>query len=322
MASIKISNLPDLMAPNVSVNDYFIVNDENQTTSKLKFTEFVTALSNQNYVFSGTVRFTGSVTIDIIDDSSSNVYTKASVNTLIAESEARSLVPVTANATDISQLQNLLPAPTSGGLFLAGTFSGAAAAATQVVNAINAVAAESDTTKSELSILEGFVNSNTSNIGVLQSVTAAHLLEINALKLSVNGDGTSTNPGFEGRIAANEVAIAALDDQLNAANTGVTAELSAIDVRVTDIETSLTATGGGIKDEVDANSVLAQQGVDDSAAVAVDVAQHRTDLKAALAQISTGLETYGTNNQSASGNDVIGELVRLIAIELDTGNLA
>lgn len=142
MASIKISNLPDLQSGSVSANDYFIVNDENQTTSKLKFTEFVTALGNQNYVFSGDVSFTGQLSVNIVDDTSSNVYTKSSVNTLIAESEARTLIPVTENATDISQLQNLLPAPTSGGLFLAGTFSGAAAAATQVVPAINAVAVE------------------------------------------------------------------------------------------------------------------------------------------------------------------------------------
>lgn len=314
MASIKISNLPDLQSGSVSANDYFIVNDENQTTSKLKFTEFVTALGNQNYVFSGAVRFTGSVTLDIIDDTSSNVYTKSSVNTLIAESEARTLIPVTENATDISQLQNLLPAPSSGGLFLAGTFSGAAAAATQVVTAINAVAAESDTTKSELSTVEGLVNTNGSNIGQLQATTSNNIVRISALEDTVDGDGT--NPGLEGRIAANEVAIAALDDQLNDASTGITTELTAIDGRVTAIETSLTALGAGIKDEVDANTLLAQQGVDDAAAVAVDVAQHRTDLRTALANISSGLDTFGSANAAASGNDVIGELVRLINLEL------
>ena len=314
MASIKISNLPDLLAPSVSENDYFIVNDENQTTSKLKFTEFVTALGNQNYVFSGTVRFTGSVTLDIIDDTSSNVYTKTSVNTLIAESEARTLIPVTANATAISQLKNLLPAPTSGGLFLAGTFGGAASAATQVVTAINAVAAESNATKSELSTVETIVNTNGSNIGQLQATTSNNIARISALEGTVNGDGT--NPGLEGRIAANEATIAALDDQLNDASTGITTELTAIDGRVTAIETSLTVLGAGIKDEVDANALLAQQGVDDAADVAVDVAQHRTDLRTALANISSGLDTFGSANGAASGNDVIGELVRLINLEL------
>lgn len=169
MASIKISNLPSLMAPSLSDNDYFIVNDENQTTSKLQFTEFVKALGNQDYTFSGAVNFTGSVSVNIVDELNSNIYTKASVDALIAESEARDNVKILANATDINQLQNLLPAPTSGGLFLAGTFSGAASTATQVVTAINLVSDKVTADAADLTTLEGSITTINSELASLRT---------------------------------------------------------------------------------------------------------------------------------------------------------
>jgi len=317
MASIKISNLPDLTPDRVTNNDYFIVNDENQTTTKLRFADLVTAISDENITFTGVVRFTGGVNVDVIDDTSSNVYTKNSVNVLISESEARSEALINENKSDITRLVSLTKAPSTGGIYLNGTFSGAAAAATNLVDAVNAVANQSTASKTELDAVEAVVNTNATNIGQLQAITSDHGNRIVALEDTVNG--TPGNPGFEDRIAANEVAIAALDDALNDATTGVIVEITSLKTRVDAIETSLTAGEGGIKDEVDANAVLAQQGVDDAAAASAEVDSQRTDIRGALANISSGLDTFGTSNQTATGNEVIAELVRLINLELGAG---
>lgn len=317
MASIKISNLPDLTADRVTNNDYFIVNDENQTTTKLRFVDLVEAFGGQNVTFTGVVRFTGSVSIDVIDDTDSNVYTKTSVNTLIAESEARSAALVQANTNDITRLVSLTKAPSIGGIYLSGTFTGAADGSSNLVDAVNAVATESDATKTELATVESLVNTNGTNIGTLQANVSDHETRIVALETTVDGDGV--NPGLEARIAANETAIADLSTTINDPSTGVVAEITELKVRVLSIEESLTAGEGGIKDEVDANTVLAQQGVDDASNVASTVADNKNDLRTALAAISSGLDTYGTNNVAATGNDVIAELVRLINIELAPG---
>lgn len=252
MASIKISNLPSLTATSVSNNDYFIVNDENQTTSKLQFTEFVEALSNQNYTFSGVVNFTGSVSVNVVDDTSSNIYTKASVNTLIAESEARDNVKILANTTDITQLQNLIPAPTSGGLFAAGTFTGAASTANQLVSALNLVANQSSTTSTEISAISSGLNDNTqaianntasvvtltaavdeaeTDIEALEASVATAEQEIDALQAAV-GDASSglteDLTTLTGRVAANEADLVVLKDDPTTATAVTAVETTAV----------------------------------------------------------------------------------------------
>ena len=76
---------------------------------------------------------------------------------------------ILANATDINQLQNLLPAPTSGGLFLAGTFSGAASTATQVVTAINLVSDKVTADAADLTTLEGSITTINSELASLRT---------------------------------------------------------------------------------------------------------------------------------------------------------
>ncbi len=312
MASIKISNLPDLQSGSVSANDYFIVNDENQTTSKLRFTDFITALGSQDYVFSGDVSFTGQLSVNIVDDTNSNVYTKTSVNTLIAESEARTLIPVTANATDISQLQNLLPAPTSGGLFLAGTFRGAASAATQVVTAVNAVSDKVELQVTELSDLAGIVNTLGIDIAAVTNSVSENTLEIAALKTAVGDAGS----GLTLQVANNEAAITALDSTV----TGDIANLAALDSVVAGIKASLE-TNGSIKTEIEAAQADATAAGADATAAQVSADKNRGDTRGALAALSLGITDLVStaNNNVITANELASELVALINIELAAG---
>lgn len=310
MASIKISNLPSLMAASVSDNDYFIVNDENQTTSKLQFTQFVEALGNQDYTFSGAVNFTGSVSVNVVDDSNSNIYTKTSVNTLIAESEARDNVKILANATDINQLQNLLPAPTSGGLFLAGTFTGAADTATQVVTAINLVSDKVTADAAVVSNLSGFVNSIASDLALVTANVSTNTSEIALLKTAV-GD---VNSGLTLAVADNVAAIAALDARV----TTDIANLAALDSVVSGLKTSLED-GGALKTEIEsAQSDATAAGV--AAAAAQTTADgNRTDTRGALANLSQGILDLASANPSLTANQLAAELIVLLDLELAAG---
>ncbi len=310
MASIKISNLPDLQSGSVSANDYFIVNDENQTTSKLKFTDFITALGSQNYVFSGDVSFTGELSVNIVDDTNSNVYTKTSVNTLIAESEARTLIPVTANATDISQLQNLLPAPTSGGLFLAGTFRGAASAATQVVTAVNAVSDKVELQVTELDTLKGFVNTLGSDLAAVTNTVSSNAAAIGLLQTAVGDAGS----GLTLQVADNEAAITALDSKVQ----GDIDELADLNAVVDGIKASLES-GGSIKNEIEAAQTTATDAGADADAAQASADKNRGDTRGALAALSLGITTLVSNNNTITANELASELVSLINIELAAG---
>lgn len=81
MASIKISHLPQLTEGTLTDDDQFVINDANQTTSRLGYGVFKTSFLSSNLTFSGSVNITGDLTIT--ESVTSNVPTKGQVTTEI-----------------------------------------------------------------------------------------------------------------------------------------------------------------------------------------------------------------------------------------------
>ena len=89
MASIKISNLPVLSAGTLTDDDQFVINDANQTTSRLSYLEFKTDFLGGPLTFAGSVNFDGD--INIVESLTSNVPTKTQVTAEIETVVARDL---------------------------------------------------------------------------------------------------------------------------------------------------------------------------------------------------------------------------------------
>ncbi len=112
MASIKISHLPQLTETTLTDDDQFVLNDANQTTSRLGYGDFKTNLLATNLTFSGSVNITGDLTIT--ESVTSNVPTKGQVATDIQTEVDRAVAAEAALGVRIDGVTNgvaLLAAP-------------------------------------------------------------------------------------------------------------------------------------------------------------------------------------------------------------------
>lgn len=139
MASIKISNLPPITPGTLTDDDQFVLNDANQTTSRLSYANLKERFLEENHTFSGSVNFTGDVNVNI-NSTNTNVLTVETATVLINESEARSAALISENTDDITDLRALAHGPMTGGVYPGGTFVAPANDATHIVAAVNAVA--------------------------------------------------------------------------------------------------------------------------------------------------------------------------------------
>ena len=281
MASIKISNLPPITPGTLTDDDQFVLNDANQTTSRLSYGNLKARFLGENHVFSGSVDFAGDVTVNV-NSTNTNVATKEGVAILIAESEARTAVPIAQNADEITRLIALTKAPSTSPFYLAGTFTGVADGSGNLVDAINAVAGTQTSNDGRVTVLEGLVNQNTSAI-------AANTTSISSLDGRIGAVETVTVE-LDTRLSAVETELSTLSTVVGDTNAGLVSDISALGDRVADlegqvaaIETTLAA-GGAIKTEIEA----AQTAADNAQSFAEsNNAEYRTILAEAAAEIVT-----------------------------------
>ena len=82
MASIKISNLPAVTPGTLTDDDQFVLNDANQTTSRLSYGNLKSRFLGENHTFSGSVNFAGDVNVNV-NSTNTNVLTIQSATVLI-----------------------------------------------------------------------------------------------------------------------------------------------------------------------------------------------------------------------------------------------
>ena len=242
MSSIKISNLPTLDSGTLTDDDQFVINDANQTTSRLSYGDFKTNFLTSNLTFAGSVVFTGSVTVNV-DDTTSNVYTKDSVNTLISESEDRSKLLVQTNTTEITRLRAIAGAPSGGDFYPAGTFVAPASGAGNIVQAVNLVATVAHALEGDVNLNTQAISSNTSSISALSGRVGTNETDIVTLKGDVSGLKTDVS------VLKTEVGDATSGILKDVAD--LQASVTGLEASVLDLETTL-ATGGDIKNEIEA----------------------------------------------------------------------
>jgi hypothetical protein len=290
MASIKISNLPVLTADRLTGLDQFIVNDENQTTSRLSYTELVSGITDDNLTFNGSVRFTGEVSVEVTS-ANTNLYTKQEVNDLIAETEADHEAGIAQNATDIVNLVALTGVPKGRSNYFTGDFAVG-------------------------SFLNDGINRN--NLQVLQ--------KIESQVTNVIGVGTTNTAS----IAQNTAAIANVGQQLNTHITGEFAALgtqvNGHENRITDLETAVNGVNGindditGLSNDVVGLTTRVATNEDDIATLQTDVGQAQTTANSALGKASATNDDYRlTLTQLAAelANVVVGETVEELAVRLE-----
>ena len=281
MASIKISNLPAVTPGTLTDDDQFVLNDANQTTSRLSYGNLKTRFLGENHTFTGSVNFEGDVSVNV-NSTNTNVLTVEVATILIEESEARSAVLIQANANDITRLVSLTKAPAVGGIYPDGTFTGAASDATNLVDAINDVAGDQVTNDSRVTVLEGITSTNTAGI-------AANTTSISNLDGRVTAAET-TIIDLDTRVTAVETELSSLSGVVGDDTSGLVADIEALDTRVTDLESDVTdlkatlADGGDVKAQIEAAEAAAVNA--QNFAVSNNV-EYRTILAEATAEIVT-----------------------------------
>lgn len=150
MASIKISHLPAITPGTLTDDDQFVINDANQTTSRLSYGDFKTNFLSSNLTFSNTVNFGGAVTIT--ENAASNVPTKAQVTALIQVETNRAIQAESALGVRIDNVTNgvaLLAAPENtftGNLNVVGVLSQAGSGVMTLANSTDVVRTSSAST--------------------------------------------------------------------------------------------------------------------------------------------------------------------------------
>jgi hypothetical protein len=306
MASIKISNLPAITPGILTDDDQFVVNDANQTTSRLSYGNLKSRFLGENHTFSGSVNFSGDVNVNV-NSTNTNVLTIESATVLINESEARSGVLIQENADDISRLVSLTKAPSDGGIYLSGTFTGAADSATNLVDAINDVAGDQVSNGNRITVLEGLVNTNTSGI-------AANTTSISDLDSRV-GTITTTVGELETEVSAIQNELSTLSGVVGDNTAGLVYDITALGATVTDLQSDVAdiqttlAAGGDIKNEIEAAKTAADEA---QTFAESNNAEYRTILAEAAAEIVTetaaavGAGTLDAASLSAIITDALG----------------
>lgn len=190
MASIKISALPELDADRLTSEDRFIVNDENNATSIVKFSDLVAAISSQNLVFSGSTTFSGQVLVTG-NAAGTNVYTRDEVDSAISSA----VNPVATDLSDLTSrerdLETLVGATVQGDSVLTyfpiGTFTATSLqlASYTVKTAIERVGLTLDAEAAKILANSGSINTNSNSIAANTQGVADNKDEIDDLKAAV-----------------------------------------------------------------------------------------------------------------------------------------
>ena len=207
MASIKISNLPALTSGTLTDDDQFVINDANQTTSRLSYGDFKTAFLATNLTFAGSVNFSGDITIT--ESVTSNVYTKDEVVFLVAAENTRALAAESALETQI----------------------------TNVTNGVAVLAAAENTFAGNLNVI-GVLSQQGS--GVLTTATTTDVVRTGSASTTMDGDFSVVQDIYmRGSIVATAANLQVASDQMtnnSAAIAANTALIEALTARVTALE--------------------------------------------------------------------------------------
>lgn len=190
MASIKISALPELDADRLTSEDRFIVNDENNATSIVKFDDLVAAISAKNLVFSGSTTFTGQVLVTGAA-AGTNVYTRDEVDSAISSA----VTPVASDLSDLTSrersLETLVGATVQGDSVVSyypiGTFTATSLqlATYTVKTAIERVGLTLDGEAAKILANSNAINTNSQSISTNADAIAQNATDIDALEAAV-----------------------------------------------------------------------------------------------------------------------------------------
>ena len=270
MASIKISNLPAVTPGTLTDDDQFVLNDANQTTSRLSYGNLKSRFLGENHTFAGSVNFTGDVNVNV-NSTNTNVLTIQSATVLIEESEARSNVLIQQNAADITNLVSFtgsagnsvigngiwklpaLQASNPNNLFNAVkvidgaleltdiTVTGHTTSIADINNTITGIQTELTTVKDDLDALEALVT----GIGGLQEDVNGNTNNLTQLSTDVTNLGEAV--GFTGAIANNIQGLIPTSGPVAGSQT-IGAALTALNTQVVANQTEIQSNDSDIAD--------------------------------------------------------------------------
>lgn len=293
MASIKISNLPVLTSEKLTGLDQFIVNDENQTTSRLSYTELVKGISDDNLTFNGSVNFTGEVTVNV-SSANTNLYTKQEVDAAIAAGEASHEADISQNQTDITNLVGISGVPKGRSNYFTSDF----AVGSFLNDGIN---------RDNLQVLQKIETqvTNVTAVGVTNTQSIAqNTSAIASVGTQLNNHIAVDFAALGTQVNGHETRISDLEETVNGT--------SVIDGIVTDLD-GLTTEVAGLTQRVTTNEA-------DIVTLQNDVGQAQTTANSALGKASATNDDYRltlTELAAELANVVVGETVEQLAARLE-----